>query len=377
MRTPPIKNLQLFLFWIKIGISWNAITEWRFSKLNYEQTLARLCALSGPSGFEEAVAEAAAELLRPLTDEVYFTRLGSVAGVRRCGRANAPKLLLDAHLDEIGFIVTGHEEGFLRFAALGGVDPRMLPGREITLMARPPVPGVVICLPPHIQEDGDMDKAVPVKDLCIDVGLSQEEARRRVPTGTPGAYRGGCAPLGEELLCGKALDDRCGFAVLLDVLERLRDKKLGVDLYVLGSTQEETHSAGAVTAAYEIAPDWCVAVDVTHGDSPDASKHETFKLGGGPVIGVGPNCARSLSGRLRELAKDLDMPVQIEVMAGSSGTNAWPVQVSREGVATAVLSIPERYMHTPIEAVCRRDLEDTAKLLAAFAESLGEGERVC
>lgn len=340
--------------------------------MNYEQTLARLCALSGPSGFEEAVAKAAGALLRPLTDEVYTTRLGSVAGVRRCGRDNAPRLLLDAHLDEIGFIVTGHEEGFLRFAPLGEVDPRMLPDREITLMTEPPVTGVVICLPPHIQEDGDMDKTAPIKDLCIDVGLSQEEAKGRIPTGTPATYRGGCTPLGEELFCGKALDDRCGFAVLLDVLERLRDKQLNVDLYVLGSTQEETHSAGAITAAYEIAPEWCVAVDVTHGDSPDASKNETFQLGGGPVIGVGPNCARSLSERLKGLARELDMPVQIEVMAGSSGTNAWPVQISREGVATAVVSVPERYMHTPVEVVNKKDLEDTAKLLAAFVEGLGE-----
>lgn len=371
------KNLQVFRFWIKIGESWQAIREWRYSKLNYEQTLARLCALSGPSGFEEHVTKAAAELLRPLTDEVYFTRLGSVVGVRRCGRDNAPKLLLDAHLDEIGFIVTGCDEGFLRFAALGGVDPRMLLDREITLMAEPPVNGVVICLPPHIQEDGDMDKTTPIKDLAIDAGLPQEEAKRRIPTGTPAAYRGGCARLGEDLLCGKALDDRCGFAVLLDVLERLQGKKLNVDLYVLGSTQEETHSTGAVTAAYEIAPDWCVAVDVTHGDSPDASKNETFKLGGGPVIGVGPNCARSLSERLKDLAKELGCPFQIEVMPGSSGTNVWPIQVSREGVATAVVSVPERYMHTPVEVVNEKDLEDTAKLLAAFAERFGEGETTC
>lgn len=345
--------------------------------MNYEQTLARLCALSGPSGFEENVTQAAAQLLRPLTDEVYFTRLGSVVGVRRCGRENAPKLLLDAHLDEIGFIVTGHEEGFLRFAALGGVDPRALPDREITLMTDPPVTGVVMCLPPHIQEDGEQDRALPIKELCIDAGLSQEEARRRIPTGTPAVYRGDCAPLGEDLLRGKALDDRAGFAVLLDVLERLQGKKLGVDLFVLGSTQEETHSTGAITAAYELAPSWCVAVDVTHGETPDASKNETFKLGGGPVVGVGPNCARSLTERLRGLAKELNMPVQIEVMSGSSGTNAWPVQVSREGVATAVLSVPERYMHTPAEVVSKRDMEDTARLLAAFAERFGEEGAVC
>ena len=345
--------------------------------MNYQETLARLCVLSAPSGFEGTAVKAAAELLRPLMDEVRFTRLGSVVGVRRCGRENAPKLLLDAHLDEIGFIVTGHEEGFLRFAPLGGVDPRMLPDREVVLLTAPPVCGVVACLPPHVQSGEDMDKSLPVKELFIDVGLSQEEAERRIPIGTPATYRGGCTPLGEDLLSGKALDDRCGFAVLLDVLEQLRNKPLDADLYVLGSTQEETHSTGAITAAYEIAPQLCVAVDVTHGDSPDASKNETFKLGGGPVIGLGPNCARSLSGRLKELAKELDMPVQIEVMSGSSGTNAWPIQISREGVATAVLSIPERYMHTPVEAVHRQDLEDAAKLLAAFVEGLGEGDASC
>lgn len=345
--------------------------------MDHEAILRRLCALSGPSGFEETVAKAAAELLRPLVDEVYATRLGSVVGVRRCGREDAPKLLLDAHLDEIGFIVTGHEEGFLRFAPLGGVDPRMLPDREVTILTDPPVHGVVACLPPHIQTAEEMDKSLPIKDLVIDVGLSQEEAEKRIPVGTPATYRGGCAPLGEDLLCGKALDDRAGFAVLLDVLERLQGKELNVDLYVLGSTQEETHSTGAVTAAYEIAPDWCVAVDVTHGDSPDASKNGTFKLGGGPVIGVGPNCAPVLSNRLKKLAEELDMPVQIEVMSGSSGTNAWPIQVSREGVATAVLSIPERYMHTPVEVVSKRDLEDTARLLAAFVESLEKEGTTC
>ncbi len=345
--------------------------------MNYEQILTRLCTLSGPSGFEREVTGAAAELLRPLTDQVYTTRLGSVVGVRRCGRENAPKLLLDAHLDEIGLIVTGHEEGFLRFSSLGGVDPRMLPDREVVLLTDPPICGVVACLPPHVQTAEDMDKALPIKDLCIDVGLSREEAERRIPIGTPATYRGGCMSLGEELLCGKALDDRAGFAVLLDVLEQLRGKELNVDLYVLGSTQEETHSTGAVTAAYEIAPDRCVAVDVTHGDSPDASKNETFPLGKGPVIGVGPNCAVSMSGYLKALAKQAEIPFQIEVMSASSGTNAWPIQISREGVATAVVSIPERYMHTPVEVVSKRDLEDAAKLLAAFVERLGEEGEAC
>lgn len=340
--------------------------------LNYDKVLARLCALPGPSGFEGPVAEAAEELLRPLVDQVSVDRMGSVVGVRRCGRDNAKKLLLDAHLDEIGFVITGHEEGFLRFAPLGGVDPRMLPDRELTLLTDPPRMGVVACLPPHIQTREDMDKSQSIKELYIDVGLSQEEAERLIPVGTPAVYRTGCAPLGEELLCGKALDDRACFAVLLDALERLSGEELDVDLYILGSTQEETHSTGAITAAYGIVPDLCAAVDVTHGDSPDASKDKTFPLGKGPVIGVGPNCTRWLSTRLEHKAKELDLPCQVEVMAGHSGTNGWPLQVSREGVATAVLSLPLRYMHTPIETVHRRDLEDTAALLAAFVRGIGK-----
>ena len=340
--------------------------------MNYERVLNRLCGLSGPSGFETAAVQAAVELLTPLVDEVSVNRLGSVLGVRRCGKENAPKLLLDAHLDEIGFIVTGHEDGFLRFAALGGVDPRMLPNREMTIMTQPPLLGVVACLPPHIQTSRDMDKSVPISESYIDVGLSQEEAQKRIHIGTPITFRGGCTPLGEELLCGKAMDDRACFAVLLDTMERLKDRELNVDVYVLGSTQEEISGAGAITAAYGVAPDLCVAVDVTHGATPDAKKEETFGLGDGPVVGVGPNCVRWMSDRLTAAAKEQDIPSQIEVMSGHSGTNAWHLQISREGIATAVLSLPLRYMHTPLEVCARKDLDDTARLLAAFVESLNE-----
>lgn len=149
--------------------------------MNYEKTLAGLCALPGPSGFEGQAARAALELLRPLVDEAFLDRMGSVVGVLRCGREGAKKVLLDAHLDEIGFLITGHEEGFLRFAPLGGVDPRMLPDRELTILTQPPVVGVVSCLPPHIQSREDMDQSVAIQDLYLDVGLDQETARARIP----------------------------------------------------------------------------------------------------------------------------------------------------------------------------------------------------
>ena len=340
--------------------------------MNYEAVLGELCSLAGPSGFESPVAQAAARMLEGVMDEVRIDKMGSVLGVRRCGRENAPKILLDAHLDEIGFIITGHEEGYLRFAPLGGVDPRMLPDRELTVLTEPPMYGVVACMPPHIQTAADMDKSLPIRELWLDVGLEQEEAEKRIPIGTPAVYRTGCGPLGENMLCGKALDDRACFAILVDALEQLKGETLDVDVYLLGSTQEETHSTGAITSTYGVCPEMCVAVDVTHGDSPDASKDHTFPLGGGPVIGIGPNCTRWMSERMKRCAKELEMEVQVEIMSGHSGTNAWDMQIVREGVATAVLSLPLRYMHTPVETAHRKDLENTAVLLAQFIRGLGE-----
>lgn len=338
--------------------------------------LERLTTAQGPSGFEQPVALVARELLAPYVDETWIDRMGNLVGVRRCGQPNAKRLLLDAHLDEIGLMVTGIEEGFLRFRAIGGVDPRMLPDREVTVLTPEPLFGVVTCLPPHVQSKGESDKAIPLTDLFIDVGLTQAEAEERVPVGTPIAYRCGCFPLGEGRMCGKSLDDRSCFAALLLCAELLQGARLDVDVYFMGSTREEVSGAGAACAAFDIAPNACVVVDVTHGQTPDAPKDKTFPLGDGPVLGVGPNCARSLNLRLQWAAQKLGMTLRPEVMAGDTGTNAWGVQIAREGVATAVLSVPLRYMHTPVEVLELEDLEKTARLLAEFVRGFQEGGEV-
>ena len=331
------------------------------------QALERLCACTAPSGFEAPAAAAAAELLRPLVDEVSVDRMGSVLGVRRSKAPNAPKLLLDAHLDEIGLIVTGIEEGFLRFRSIGGVDPRMLPGRELTVLAPTPLRGLVAC-----PSGGDGDKSVPIPELYVDVGLSQAEAEKAVPIGTPMVYRAGCFPLGEDQICGKAMDDRSCFVTLLRAAELLRDRELDVELWLLGSTREEISGAGAVTGTWSVAPDFCVAVDVTHGRTPDGPADKTFELGGGPAIGVGPNMTRWMTERMLSKAREQGIPYQLEVMSGHTGTNGWEMQISREGVATSVLSLPLKYMHSPIEVLSLSDMEQVARLLAAFAENLGK-----
>ena len=331
------------------------------------QALERLCTCTAPSGFEAPAAAVAAELLRPLVDEVSIDRMGNVLGVRRSKTPGATKLLLDAHLDEIGLIVTGVEDGFLRFRSIGGVDPRMLPGRELVVLTDPPLRGLVAC-----PAGGDEDKSVPLNELYVDVGLSQEEAERAVPVGTPMVYRAGCFPLGEEQMCGKSMDDRACFVTLLRAAELLRDRELDVELHIMGSTREEVSGAGAVVGTWAVAPDFCVAVDVTHGKTPDGPADKTFALGGGPAIGVGPNMTRWMTERMISKAKERSIPYQLEIMSGHTGTNGWEMQISREGVATSVLSLPLKYMHTPVETLSLADMEGVAQLLAAFTENLGK-----
>lgn len=338
--------------------------------MDIRQALERLSAAGGPSGFEGPAAKIAAELLRPLTDEVRLDRLGSVIGVKRCGRPGAKRLLLDAHLDEVGLIVTGHEEGFLRFQAIGGVDERILPDAQVTVLTDPPRFGVVACLPPHVQTAEDKNSAIPLKKLFIDVGLSQEQAAAQIPVGTPVVYHGGFVPLGEGQVSCKSMDDRACFVTLLRTLELLQGEDLDVDVYVLGSTREETGGAGALTAAFHLEPDWCVAVDVTFGLTPGCPKDQCCRVGGGPAIGVGPGMTRWMTQRMEEKAKAGNIPCQLELMEGNTGTNGWGMQTVREGIATAVVSLPEKYMHTPVEAVQLSDVENTAKLLAAFAKDL-------
>ena len=344
------------------------------SGLDWMNTLEELCGQCAPSGFEGPAAQAAARLLEPLADEVGHTRLQSVVGVRRCGREGAKRLLLDAHLDEIGFLVTGVDDGFLRFRTIGGVDARMLPAREVLVLTQPPMLGVVATKPPHLQTDDEAEQALELKDLRVDVGLEQAEAEARIPVGTPMVYRESCARLAGGRVTGKSMDDRSCFAILVRTLELLRDQPLNLDLYVLGSSCEETKSAGATTGAYALCPDWCVAVDVTHGKTPDSSAEESFALGGGPVIGIGPMIHRPLSQLLHRTAEAEGIPTQIEVLAGRTGTNGDQFQAAREGIPTAVVSLPLRYMHTPVETGDLDDMEQTARLLAAFVLALGREE---
>lgn len=337
-----------------------------------KETIIDLCGLAAPSGFEERAYSRIKELLSPYVDEIKTDALGNLIAVKKCGMADAKKLMLNAHMDEIGMIVTGIEKGFLRFSNIGGIDPRMLPAREIKVLTDPPIFGVIDTMPPHALSDDDMDKAIDSKKLFIDVGLSEEDAKKRIPLGTAAVFAGGVDELNDSVICGKALDDRACVSIVIKIMEELAEKDLNVDVYCLISTQEEVGSRGAISGTYGINPDYAVAIDVTHAATPDSKKGETFEMRKGAAIGVGPNMNRNITNALIALAVEKDIPYQLEVMSGSSGTDGWVIQVCREGVSTAVVSLPIKYMHSPVETMDISDAEAIVSLLAEFTLALGE-----
>ena len=331
-----------------------------------------LCDLPAPSGFEDKAFARVSELLAPFVDEVKTDSMGNLMAVKRCGRENAKKLMLDAHMDEIGMIVTDIDKsGFLRFGNLGGIDPRMLPAREVKLLTDPPLRGIIDTMPPHALKAEDMDKSIDPKKLFIDVGLSAERAKELIPLGTPAVFAGAAECFGEHEICSKALDDRACVAIIIKIMEALSQRELGLDVYCLISTQEELGMRGAVTGAYAIAPDYAAALDVTHASTPDSKKGETMDMSKGAAVGVGPNMNRKLTSLLFDIAKAQDIPTQTEVMGGCTGTNGWVIQVSREGVPTVLASLPVKYMHSPVETMDIRDAEAIISLMTEFASKLG------
>ena len=335
--------------------------------MELKSLITELCSLSGPAGFEGSVNEYCARALEPYVDEMHTDAMGNLIAIRRCGKPGARKLMLDAHMDEIGFIVTGYDKGFLRFAQLGGVDPRMLPAREVRVLAEGETYyGVIDTMPPHVLDSGDMSKSIDAKKLCIDVGFTQEEAQEKIPLGTPVVFAGSCRELGENVLCGKTMDDRACLAAIIKTMELIFGCDIDMDVVVLVATQEELGMRGAITGAYGVNPDYAISLDVTHAYTPDAKKTETVKFGGGAAIARGPNMNRSLTEDIIRCAKAKEIPYQLEVISGCSGTNAWVIQISRDGVATALISIPVKYMHSPVETLNMADAQSAVDILVAY-----------
>lgn len=326
-----------------------------------------LCSAEGVGG-QTAITAAAVELLQPLVDEVEVDAMGNVLGLRHADHDDAPTLLLEAHLDEIGFLVTHiDDDGFVYTAAAGGIDKRVITAQPVIVFGDQPYYGVFCSTPPHLSKDGELPD---VTKCGIDVGLSGEEAKKHIPLGSRVSYAPHFTELNENVISSKALDDRAGMASILHCLRKIGDGKHGVNIAVAFCVQEELGCRGVTPAVRRLQPTSAIVTDVSFALTPDADPRKCGKLGKGVMIGISPilsDCAA-----LVDLAKENDIPFQYEVMGGSTGTDADRVTVSLMGVPTMLLSIPQRYMHTPVETVDVRDIAATGDLMAAFIGKFDE-----
>ncbi len=278
-------------------------------------------------------------------------------------------ILLDAHIDQIGMIVTDVDgDGFLTVSNSGGIDIRALPARTVTVHGKEKIPAVFFFFLPHLS-DGKAEYT-DISKIKLDTGL-KEKARSIISAGDYVTFSAEPLQLVGDTVSGRSFDDRAGAACLLKTAERLSGRELPCNVIILLSDAEELGMRGAVTSAFELEPDEAIAVDVSFGDGPDIPENECGRLGGGAMIGISPVLDRALSDRLASISEENGIKYQTEVMGGKTGTNADVISVSRGGVRTCTVSVPLRNMHTEAETLRLSDLESVCALLEKYVLSGG------
>lgn len=333
--------------------------------MDIKEILFELSCRDALGGINEA-AVYAGELLSRFAE---IKKLGnmSVAAVFK-GKSDYT-LLFDAHIDQIGMIVTDVDgDGFLTVANSGGIDIRSLPARAVTVHGKEKIPAVFCATPPHLSA-GETEYS-DISKIKLDTGLG-EKAAEIVSVGDYVTFSAEPAELTGDTVTGRSFDDRAGAACLIELAGRLSGRELPCNVVILLSDAEELGMRGAVTAAFELSPDEAVAVDVSFGDGPGISDEECGNLGGGAMIGVSPVLDRAISDKLINTAEENGIMYQTEVMGGRTGTNADVIAVSRGGVKTCTVSVPLRNMHTETEVLRLCDLESVCDLLEKYALSGG------
>ncbi|WP_288526939.1 M42 family metallopeptidase [uncultured Eubacterium sp.] len=335
--------------------------------MNTTELLKKLTSAVGVSGMENNVSALLADMLKQY-GEVTVDDMNNVV----CTFGNGKHFLLDAHLDEIGFIVKAiTNDGFIKVDKCGGIDERMLLASEVSVWGKKEVRGVISNLPPHLQKSGEK-KPPKIDEIAIDVGMTKAEAEKVISLGNRVTFKRNFNQLVGTQVCSNVLDDRSGVASILLAVEKLKD--VDAKITVCFSSQEEVGTRGAKTVAYGKGVDEAIVVDVSFGYTPMCKKSDCGEIGKGVMIGVAPILDSAMSHKMQEIAKAKNIPHQIEVMGGGhTGTNADVITINQRGIKTSLLSIPEKYMHSPIEIVDTKDVEATADLICEYIkESVGD-----
>ena len=341
--------------------------------MSLNENLKQLSNACGVTGRETQVRDILAEMLKPYVDEIRVDRMENLITVKE-GKPGAPKIMLAAHMDEVGLMVkTITKNGFLQFSKLGGIDDRILTAQKVAVYTKEGVlSGVVGSKPPHIQKEEDRKKIISYDELFIDIGASSKEdvANLGVAVGDPIGFDVKCTELCNQNMLGKAFDNRAGCAAMVEAMRLKED--CDCTIYAVGTVQEEVGLRGAGTAAYGIDPDLALALDVTvAGDMPGVREYDTsVKLGNGPALTVydsGTITHPKILRWVRDTASKENLPLQLE-SGLPGGTDAARISLTRQGIPSGTISIPTRYIHSPAGILNLSDLENTAKLAAAAVE---------
>ena len=337
--------------------------------------LRKLVESPSPSGFEQPAQKLVRARLHGRVDEIRADLHGNVIAVKNPG---APfRIMLAGHCDEIGLMITHiDDKGYLFFAAIGGIDPVVLAGQRVEIHnRRGSVQGVIGRKPIHLMKPEEREKPkLEMKHFWIDIGAnSRKDADKAVAIGDPVLICRKFTPLRNGLAAARGFDDRVGAWTVVEVMRRLTRKKLPVGVYGVSTVQEELGLRGAKTAAFGIDPQVGIAVDVGFtSDYPDGEPKIVgdIRLGKGPILHRGPNINPRLAALMEKAAGKKRIPFQMQAEPRATGTDANAMQVSRAGTATALVSIPNRYMHTPVEVVALKDLDTAVNLIVATIEAL-------
>lgn len=328
-----------------------------------------LCDLCSTSSFYKADKKVSDVIIKELSK--YTTAQISSNGniISTFGNQESKKhIMLDAHYDQIGFVVTHIEKGFIKIANCGGVDVRMLPGLCVKIYGKIPVVGIVCTIPPHLEKN---EKELSMDEIVIDTGLSEKKANELIQIGNFVGFEKAPQELLGDRIAAPALDNRVGVAVLLQVIKNLSKEKFDAKITAVFSNCEETTGSGAKTAAYKVNADEAIVIDVSFARQPGVQREKSSELASGPMIGISPSLSSEVYTKLINIAKSQKIKYTVEPMGGRTGTNADYISVSRSGVRTGLISIPIRYMHTPVEVVDVGDIKNSAQLIVKYILSGG------
>jgi len=336
--------------------------------------LKTLCNTHGVSGNEHAVRDIILEEIRPYADDITIDSMGNIIAFKR-GTSSAKRIMLAAHMDEVGFIISGiTDKGYLKFKTVGGIDPRVMVGKRV-VVGDAKISGVIACKAIHLQTKDERKRAIAADKLSIDIGAADKEhAETLVKLGDYATFDTAYGEFGDGRIKAKALDDRCGCYALIQAMKRLSDAAYQHDVYACFTVQEEVGCRGSIIAARRVKPDIALVVDsTTCADVSETPAHlEVTTLGGGPAVYImdaGAYSHIALTEMLTKAAKERGIPCQFK-RSNMGSNDARSIQTSCEGVATVSFSVPCRYLHSPVGVVAKSDVDAAARLVAAFLDIL-------